>query len=56
MEEEVKMIKSLRYLCEQLEDFLVNAPAIEDCNDLENKMFADMENLLESTKRYLESF
>lgn len=56
MEQKTKIIKNLRYLCEQLEDFLIEAPSEEDCNDLENKMFADMENLLESAKEYLESF
>ena len=55
MEENIKFIKNLRYLSEQLEEFLVSAPAEEDCNDDENEMFADMENLLESTKRYLET-
>lgn len=38
----------------RLQDLIENAPAEEDCTDEENDMYADMENLIESIKNYLE--
>ena len=45
----------LRKLVWRLQEILENAPCEEYCGDLENEMYADMQNLLESTQNYLES-
>lgn len=54
MEEEIKMIKKLENIVKELQDIIINAPMEKDCNKIENDMFADMENLIESTQNYLE--
>lgn len=46
--------EQLKFILYKLEEILENAPMEEDCNDIENDMFADMQNLVESINAYLE--
>lgn len=49
---ENNFLEELNKIYENLKDMLDFAPAEEDCNDEENEIFADMQNLIESIKCY----
>ena len=46
---------NLKKIILNLQETLENAPSENKCTDLENEMYADMQNLLESMQNLLES-
>ena len=47
------MSEKIKNLNKTLIEFLTAAPAEEDCSELENQIYADMQNLQESITEYL---
>lgn len=47
-------MENLQNLLWRLQDILKNAPSETECTDLENNMYSDMQNLIESINSLLE--
>lgn len=44
---------NIKHLACELKNILKNAPYEENCNNIENEMYSNMQNLLESIQNYI---